>query len=399
MSRFVLGLLCFAGIIFADNIVENGKKPQGKGYTLKLTEDLRFGAEDGDDMFLWPGSQVLVEADDKGNIYVLDPLEKRIIQFDSQGKFVRLVGQAGEGPSEFQIIQSFQIMADGTGVAFGNMGALTHLTYYTPSIQFKNRVTKTSIGFILQSIQFSPNGKNAACQVTAIAQGSPVMKTTYSVLNSDLEELKVLDTLETPAFDPTRAGEASYWAEFMSHQFKAFSKGLNTYYAYDSENNLYSAPGRKYEITKWSPDLKEIMVIRRDYERVPQTEEQIMAIIDPVQEAMYARLPPQLQSLLTPNVIRKAIELAEFPPVQLPIGGLLTMEDGTLLTIHVSDPIKRTASADIFDKKGKFLGSFEHGSNGLPRFVFKNGYGYTVETDDQGDNQIVRYKVKLTPAG
>ena len=398
-SKFIIGILCFAGLIFADNIVENGKRPRGKSYTLRLTEDLRFGVEDGDEMFLWPGSQVQVEADEKGNIYVIDPLEKRIIQFDSQGKFVRLVGQAGEGPSEFQILQSFQILGDGTGIAFGNVGATAYLTYFDSSIRFKDRVTKNSIGFILQSIRFSPDGKRAAGQITALTQNSPNMRTSYSILNPDLEVIKELDHLETPAFNPARARESSYWSEFMSHQFKAFSKGLNTYFVFDGKNNLYTAPGRKYEITKWDPDLKKVMVIHRKYEPIPQTEEQVMAIIDPIQEALYARLPPQLQSLLTPNVIKRAIELAEFPAVQLPIGGMLIMEDGTLLVIHVSDPIERTASADIFGKKGNFMGSFEHGANGLPRFVFKNGFGYTVETDDEGDNQVVRYKVKLVPAG
>ena len=123
---------------------------------------------------------------------------------------------------------------------------------------------------------------------------------------------------------------------------------------------------------------------------------EINAIAEPVLDLLHSRLPPQIRNIVTEKVLARAVEKAEFPPVKPPVAGLLTMEDGTLIVIHDQSNATLEAIGDIYDKNGKFVGSFTHGGKGMSRMIFKNGFAYTVETDDMGDNTVVRYKVGLT---
>ncbi|NPV83142.1 MAG: 6-bladed beta-propeller [Candidatus Aminicenantes bacterium] len=52
---------------------------------------------------------VAVDADDSGNIYVLDRKAAQIKVFDPQGQFIRSLGRHGQGPGEFQSPVYFQI--------------------------------------------------------------------------------------------------------------------------------------------------------------------------------------------------------------------------------------------------------------------------------------------------
>jgi len=44
-----------------------------------------------------------VDADSKGNIYVLDPLNFRVQVFTSNGAYLRTLGRKGQGPGEFEV--------------------------------------------------------------------------------------------------------------------------------------------------------------------------------------------------------------------------------------------------------------------------------------------------------
>ena len=125
-------------------------------------------------------------------------------------------------------------------------------------------------------------------------------------------------------------------------------------------------------------------------------------MIEPLHENILGKLPPQIQNILTPNVIQKATELAEMAPVKFPIFEL-TAYDDKLLVIHDFSWRDGKASADIFASDGAWIGEFSHDHYGLfsgfiVRMIFKNGYAYCIETKEE-DNFLVRYKVELTPAG
>lgn len=374
--------------------VKNGRMHNGS-YTLELTEDLRFGAEDGDDEYLWPGASVVMDANAEGHMFVVDSIGRRLIEFDKNGKLVKVVGGPGEGPGEFANIISFQVMPDNTGIAFSSQGPSFAFHYFDKDGKFLKRDAKNGAGFVLRTAFFSPDGKRIGGRVTSNEADKPTGSVFYAVMNDKFEVQQELLTMENPVFDRSRAMDPNYWAEHMGKTLKPFADGDAAYFAFDGDGNLYTAVGKEYKVTKWGPNGKKLMTIERDYKPISQSQEEIQAITDPVLELLHSRLPPQLRNVVTDKVMAKAVENANFPPIKPPIFGLKTLEDGTLIVIHDLSHLTRKAVGDIYDKSGKYVGSFSHEGKGLERMVFKNGYAYAVETDDLGDNTVARYKVSL----
>jgi len=66
--------------------------------------------ERGDDLHYVFGSRPpSVEVDDDGNIYVAEPMPRtgRVLMFDAEGEFVRMIGRSGQGPGEY--LQPFTV--------------------------------------------------------------------------------------------------------------------------------------------------------------------------------------------------------------------------------------------------------------------------------------------------
>lgn len=92
-------------------VVINPKDPAPPGVlkpALLVREELSLGAkgESEESMLLEPA---VADADDAGNIYVLDRRAVQIKVFDSRGRLVRVIGRQGQGPGEFQSPRYFQI--------------------------------------------------------------------------------------------------------------------------------------------------------------------------------------------------------------------------------------------------------------------------------------------------
>jgi len=99
-------------------VVENDKAPVGKAYTLAFEEDLRFGADEDSDEYLWASIKVDLAVNDQGHIFIADPKSNEVRQFDENGKFVRKVAGAGGGPGEMVAVNKVQFLADGRLAVF-----------------------------------------------------------------------------------------------------------------------------------------------------------------------------------------------------------------------------------------------------------------------------------------
>ena len=397
MRKSILFVLMAVSLfVSADDVMEvkNGKTPRGAKYTLKLTEDLRFGGEDDGEEYLWPGLNVQVEANGNGEMFVVDPINKRLLLFDKTGKYIKTVGGPGEGPGEFQILQTFQVLADGRGLAFGVAGPTASMSWFNPDMTFKDRSNNANLGGIIQSIRFAPSGKLSARGMLKIDFSQPHMTTTYS-LNAGEEEIHALGSVDTMNVNPNKMADPAWWTDFMASQFEPYAKGQFVFWEFDNNDNFYVARGGTYEVTRYDSAGNKTMVFGRDYDRTAWLEEDIKELIYPIQEAMTSALPPQLQEIVSENVIRNAIDKADLPQIQHPVQGIKVMEDGKVLVIHTTSLTARESSADLFSKEGKYLGSYTHKNMGLLRMVFKNGYAYTMETDADENNTFVRYKVDV----
>lgn len=377
-------------------LIENGEAPQGKAKTLKFTEELRLTADQGDD-YIWVGPTCQVVPDYKGNLYVLDTREKRVLAFDANGKFVRVVGKQGPGPGEFQVPQSLQIFPDGTGIVQELVGPTVTVNHFDESMNYKDRKQTTSMTGLLQGVVYAPSKKVMWANKINVDMAQGKMLTDTGLLDADAKALIKVAHYEMMAMNPGRVTDPEFWVEFMSEQFRIGLHGLAGMGAFDQEGNLYTAINGKYHITKYDTNQQKTMEISRKYKPVAYTEEQVMALAEPVYEMLVGNLPPQLAQIITPNVLERAIKKAEPPSVKPPVNGMKVMEDGTLLVLFDSDLKTGKEKVDIFSKQGQYLGQVTLNNLAFGRMVFRNGKAYTMETVD-GENELVRFSVSLVNA-
>lgn len=97
-------------------VVRNPREPQYKIPALELKEDFTLGGEAAGGAYVLnrPNAMAL---DAAGNLYVADSGERNIKIFDKNGKFVKTIGRAGQGPGEFQYPRGIAMRAGNGEIA------------------------------------------------------------------------------------------------------------------------------------------------------------------------------------------------------------------------------------------------------------------------------------------
>jgi hypothetical protein len=388
--------------LFAQKIIENSETPKGKAKTLVFTEDLVLEAEIDGEPLLLVDSRTKIIPDPRGYMYITDRAENRLLEFDPDGNFVRVAANKGQGPGELQGIRSFTILDDNTGVM------LDGPPIGVPKLKIFDENRKVTEESFLRSFGFpavlwtSPNGQLNASIYSNMNQAENRIDTRTSILSKDLDVLEVIYEAHLGRLDTSRIQDSDYWSEHLSGILKSLFKGFGVI-AFAPDNHVYTAVANQYEITKWSPDLgKKVMVVRRNYKPIPNSDAHIGAIVDVMVENFTGI--PLLQNILTRPVLKRAVDLSEPPPGKNPIFGIIPMEKDGILVIHDIDLSNGNNLVDIFSNEGVFMGQVSMSGFGfmgvdaglfLPRMIFRNGYAYTVLSDEYGENTAVRFTYKL----
>ncbi|CAM2005597.1 6-bladed beta-propeller [Acanthopleuribacter pedis] len=373
----------------------HGPEPTGAARTLVLTEDLRIGPDSGGDEFIWYGNVLQIEADQQGNFFIVDSGNDRIVMFDKNGKFVRQIGRRGEGPDEFYALVYFHLFKDGRAVAFQQQNFQTSYTHYNKQLEFEKTKKVVGDGRLISAVDYSEDGTWIAGYVTYFDGDSETRK--REVFGPDYKTRISLGNFALKRFDASRMQDRSYWLSFLSARLSWYAKGKISYVAFDRDNNCYTAAGEHYEITKWNAKLEKAMVIKRNFKPLFQGEAEMEASVAEYKEDMMNQLPASIHEMFDDNFYRKVVETAGYGTRKMPINGLATMEDGSLLVWHDYNRKTRVSLVDIYGKDGAFLGSFSHPNNGFKHMIFKNGFAYTLETTEDDDVEAVRYRVALKP--
>ncbi|MDT8341393.1 MAG: hypothetical protein RQ751_07770 [Longimicrobiales bacterium] len=111
-------LMILAPALMAQRAVE--LPPRDRTLNVQLEDVYAVGAFDGADWETF-GEIRQVAFDGEGNLHVLDVQTSRMVVVDPTGRFVRMWGQAGEGPGEWRNAAGAAVFRDGT-VAIADMG-------------------------------------------------------------------------------------------------------------------------------------------------------------------------------------------------------------------------------------------------------------------------------------
>ena len=387
------------GPLAADEIV-NGQKPSGKPITLTFTEDLRFGADEDDDHYLWALNTTGLAVDKQGHMYVADTKESQILEFDAEGKFLRVLMPKGPGPGEVARLASFQILPDGRGIALeSGPGTLPKFHFLDENLKFVEAKSPQGFGVFPISAVFAPDLSHFGSTFLSFDLNNGKMVTKTGVLNMEFQTVKEFSS-QSQDVDFQNFANPEILSQFIIDLLRNAFRGVGVT-AFDLKGNMYSAISTNYEITKWDPTLeKSLKVIKRDCKVLPNTQPNIDAIVERVLESF--RLAPGLEQLITPAFVEKVKQKAELPPTKNPVNGFVLMEDGAFLVVHDVNAATNEQTADIFNPDGKYVGQVSMpnavflGPAGNPRMIFKNGFAYTVQTDENDENRVIRYRYERT---
>jgi hypothetical protein len=397
--------LTFAFVDPTYPVIKNQTSPAGPAQTIVFTEELRIGADPDQPDLDWIDGTVSVAVGSNGHMYVVDPKENRITQLDEKGEIVKMAGGLGEGPGEFQGLQSLSVLKNGDLLAFENNGGRSAFTWFDSNLKFKDKKVFAGQGRTpLRVIPSTSADLMGAIYMEAnMETGGIFMKTGLLTM-----EGKVVEEMSSQAktqFDPSKIMDGNYWVTYLGNEFKYLTTNRGIFAA-DHSGNFYSAKSKEYAISLLNAEGEIEKQITRDYEPLRLTEENRNGIIQPIRDLVYSQLPQEVQQVVTERVIQKGIEKAEFPAHQQPVYGIIPMEDGGFLVVHALNFATYEATADIYSAKGKFLGQVTRGNNSLvnvynpfhTRMTFRNGKAYTMETNEDSENQVVRYSYKLKKA-
>ena len=82
-------------------IVKNPLEPMSEDFIIDFEASLTLGEESGDDYLMFR-NELDIAVDNKGNMFILDIGNQRLLKFDKRGEFIWETGRAGQGPGEFQ---------------------------------------------------------------------------------------------------------------------------------------------------------------------------------------------------------------------------------------------------------------------------------------------------------
>lgn len=397
MNSFLFFVLFFGGAGRVD-VVHNQQAPVQQ--TLVFEEDLRIDTESGEDHVIWAGANVQLEADSKGNLYVVDQGNNRILKFDSSGQFVKQIGREGEGPGEFIALKSLSFLADGSAIVFENNQSFITFNWFDADMNFIRERVHSSVPFVL-SPRFAPDGKTMAATFVDPQGSSDMQKIQSGVLGWDFKPLETVITFEQPKFDISRAQDQAMWIDLLAGWFSMITEDTGVQ-AIANDGTRYSALSTKYEIAVWDAEGNKQHVIRRDYKPKMMTQATIDGFVEPLQQQVLANMPDFLQQMVTKQLIEKAVAKADLAPAKPPIFALIPMEAGNFMVVHDHKPESNTSFGEIFNKRGQFVGTttlppiqinlFSGMLGDAARLTFKNGFAYATILDENDEFQAVRYR-------
>lgn len=343
-------------------VISNGKNPapvKGQPTRIGLVDELTFGSGGTPEESLSLVSTFVV--DGSGGVFVLDFKEQKIKVYDKTGKFLRAIGKPGQGPGELGMASGIQLMNDGTLII--EDATNRRLALFKPSGEFiKNISTSGMLGLV--NLLLDGKG-NFIGREMGLVEGNAKMFFEIKKFDPSLKPLFTLDKIEFPVPIPGSGTKINILDMISGYQF-------------DPAGNIYYGRNTDYEVKVYSPEGKHVRTIRKEYDRVKVTQEDI--------DEMLERAPASVPGV---NVR----DLYSFPEYFPPFQTFLLDEDGRLFVrTFTKGKAKQEYEVDVFDPEGRYIARFITKSD---LRQYKAGKAYGIEETDEGYQLIKRYAVKM----
>ena len=328
-----------------------------------------------------------------GNVYVTDIAANHIKVFSPDGKFLRTIGQAGQGPGDLGGPESIEIVGD--------------LIIVREAMNRRISVVKPD-GTFVKSAPFAPDdsygmllglkslydGRLVIFKERGLPKGfsgglPEEQDLAIELLPADLGAARVIYEKKI---------RASRWAK--NPETNAFHRVRFPYHpkiclGVDPSGRLAIGDNAKYEIEIYDPDKGRILTFSRPYAPVKLEDKDKKAYFDLFQMAVFV---DNVKKIL-PKPPDYVVQLTEFPEFLPPYRGLIFDSEGNLW-VHLYAQSRATNVFDVFSPKGEFIHQII--VEGAPIDAsFTSGYGrpfagsvlWQIERDKEGFASLVKYRL------
>jgi len=358
-------------------VVKNPLEPLKPELQIIFEEDLTIGVEDGDENYMF-GSQLFVNTDDKGNIYVTDQDRKTVRKYDSNGNFLQSIGRSGQGPGEFQNISEVRFDIEGNiylnDVKNQRISFLSKEGNYLKGVKFPTRFERVVINskgfYIAKSVDNVKLGKGKKWDYF------------YGLFDDNFNLMA--EFLRLPQEVNAKYKNADSIAQVLADSLSdmAFQPYVN--YVLDKNDLIYFGYPENYEIKVYTSEGELKKIIQRDFEPVEISKRHKDYFEHNQSELFMAKIPA--------NEEKKVFELVEYPKYKPAYERFILMENGWIFVV-VDSVRDGSTLVDIFNKDGEYLAQFE---TDVPTdwLSFNNGKAYAVGTIDNYEF-IKRYNFEI----
>ena len=343
--------------------VHNSAEPLYPSKSIRFVEELSIFPEDEDGQILIyrPGSYAV---DEDGQIYICDLQDQKIKVFDFSGRYVRSIGDKGEGPGEFKNLIRVALLPDGRLI--------------TMDWEMKRISLFTRDGQFLTSHKYRNWGYNIYLTTSTLYAREEVIfgpQTQRFVKASDFEGQELFSYGQ---FEYNHSQEVNEGGRRFS-----FSRPFDRYsiFAGDRKNGrLYHCLNDKYLIEVFDHEGQLFRKIDRPYDLVPVTESDVERYLDGfrvrgISDKDLALIEKNMEMPKLKTVTDRMI-VDDQGNLWIETNETRTMEDGT-----------STAAFDIFNEDGIYVSKIW---TPLSIGLFHKGKMYHLETDKETGFRILK---------
>lgn len=278
-------------------------------------------------------------------IYISDWKEVYIKIYDHDGRYIRTIGNSGQGPGEFSRISGMQIINQKELVVFD--GNSRRLTFFS----LEGELIKTLSIKEIPAIKLNLNSKKyfiASTYKLNIENNTAI--TELKVYNREHEFIRTLANTEP----------AHIFSPFQFYFVWQISRDDKIVYGYN----------KNYEFQIYDSSFNLIKIIKKKYTKVEISNEDILVQMKNLPKTKDTQIPKYHSAFQR-----------------------MILDDKSNIIIQTWEKSKSGNQYlyDFFDSNGKFLFKVPIKSRPL---IWKNDKFYTIEEDEEGFQYVKKYKVK-----
>lgn len=368
-------------------------------------EVFRIGSFDGEEWETF-GEIAGAAFDASGNLYVFDRQASRISVIDRDGRFVRELGQAGEGPGEFRMARQFTVMRDGR-VVVADWG---HRSYqlFRPDGSFERMVSMGGAGAIgMGDLAPHPSGEavisGGAGTIVAMRGGPgavPDEPRTRPIDRISLVGAEARSTVLAEGWLPPRNENPQELSgggmriQMSTAGPRTFEPGLLVGALPDG--GIVFSDSSAYQLKVTPPEGGVSRVLRRPLRPRPVTPRMQEAEKERRLAELEAGEGPRMRMMVSGpgggtqspsqeavnEMMRGQIEGMEFYPELPVLMALETTWTGKIWAQRRGDAPSEGGPIDVVTPAGQYVGTFETGVTEMPDAFGPDGLAAYIETDE-----------------